>query len=185
MFGCIGRPSSAPTDFPDLIHSPILSFLASLRGRQRASIPTNLNIHLEKIMKKIIVSLFLGLSFAALGQTTNVSSTTSHLSKKEARSLEMRASTPQEHSQLADYYRARAAKEGVESQKHATEAAYFKLHPSPLASKHPFIYGTEAHCLWVSSRYAKSATKSEALLRKHEQLTSALQAAGISRRIGE
>lgn len=121
-------------------------------------------------MNKIIVSLFFGLSLAAFGQTINVSSTLSPLSKKEAKALELRASTPQDHSQLAIYYRARAAKDRAESQKHLTEATYFKLHPSPLASKLPFIYGTEAHCLWVSSRYAKSAAKSESLSSQHERL---------------
>lgn len=136
-------------------------------------------------MNKIIVSLFLGLSLAAFGQTINVSSNLSPLSKKEAKALELRASTPQEHSLLATYYRARASKDRAESQKHLNEAAYFKLHPSPLASKHPFIYGTDAHCLWVSSRYAKSAIKSEAFLRKHEQLASALQSAKTSGRLGE
>ncbi|MBN9657118.1 MAG: hypothetical protein J0H49_03015 [Acidobacteria bacterium] len=136
-------------------------------------------------MNKIIVSLFLGLSLAAFGQTINSRSILSPLSKKDAKSLELRASTPQDHGQLAAYYRARAAQERIESQKHATEAAYFKLHPSPLASKHPFIYGTEAHCLWVSSRYAKSATKSEALLRRHEQLASVLQSTIPSARLGE
>lgn len=136
-------------------------------------------------MNKIIVSLFLGLSLAAFGQTITGSLTLSPLSKKEAKSLELRANTTQDHSRLATYYRARAAQERVEAQKHATEAAYFKLHPSYLASKHPFIYGTEAHCLWVSSRYAKSATKSEALLRKHEQLASGRQSPAASARLGE
>lgn len=136
-------------------------------------------------MNKIIASLFFGLSLAAFGQTINVSPSLSPLSKKEAKALELKASTSQDHSQLAAYYRARTSKDREESQKHLTEAAYFKLHPSPLASKHPFIYGTEAHCLWVSSRYAKSAAKSEALLKKHEQLTSAFQSAGSSRRLGE
>lgn len=136
-------------------------------------------------MNKIFVSLFLGLSLAAFGQTITGSSTLSPLSKKDAKSLELRASTPQDHSQLADYYRARAAHERIESQKHATEAAYFKLHPSYLASKHPFIYGTEAHCLWVSSRYAKAAAKSEVLLRKHEQLASAAETAATQKPQGE
>lgn len=132
-----------------------------------------------------IISLFFGLSLAAFGQTITGSSTLSQLSKKDAKSLELRASTPQDHSQLANYYRARAANERVRSQKHAAEAAYFKLHPSPLASKHPFIYGTEAHCLWVSSRYANSAMKSEALFRKHEELASARQSTATSARLGE
>ena len=121
-------------------------------------------------MNKIIVSLFFGLSLAAFGQTINVSSTLSPLSKREAKALELRASTPQDHSQLAIHYRVLAAKDRAESQKHLTEAAYFKLHPSPLASKHPFIYGTEAHCLWVSSRYTKSAVKFESLSSQHERL---------------
>lgn len=136
-------------------------------------------------MNKIIVSLFLGLSLAAFGQTLNVSSTLSSLSKKEAKTLELRASTPQEHSQLATYYRARAAKDRAESQKHLTEAAYFKLHPSPLASKHHFIYDTEAHCLWVSDRYAKSAAKIEALSGHHERLASALQSKSEPTKLGE
>jgi len=121
-------------------------------------------------MNKIIVSLFFGLSLAAFGQTINVSSTLSPLSKKEAKALELRASTPQDHSQLAIHYRVLAAKDRAESHKHLTEAAYFKLHPSPLASKHPFIYGTEAHCLWVSSRYKESAVKFESLSSQHERL---------------
>lgn len=121
-------------------------------------------------MNKIIVSLFFGLALAAFGQTINVRPTPSPLSKKEAKALELRASTPQDHSELAIYYRARAAKDRAESQKHLTEAAYFKLHPSPLASKHPFIYGTEAHCLWVSGRYAKSAIKFESLGSRHDRL---------------
>lgn len=136
-------------------------------------------------MNKIIVSLFFGLSLVAFGQTTNISSSPSPLSKKEAKALELRASTPQDHSQLAVYYRTQAAKDRAEEQKHSTEAAYFKLHPSPLASKHPFIYGTEAHCLWVSSRYAKSAMKSEALLKKHEPLASAFQFTRASGRLSE
>lgn len=136
-------------------------------------------------MNKIIVSLFLGLSLAASGQTITGSSTLSPLSKKEVKSLELRASTPQDHSRLAAYYRAQAAQERVESQKHATEAAYFKLHPSYLASKHPFIHGTEAHCLWVSSRYAKAAAKSEVLLRKHEQFASAAGTAATLKQQGE
>lgn len=136
-------------------------------------------------MNKIIVSLFFGLSLAAYGQTVTGSSTLPSLSKKDAKSLELKASTPQDHSQLADYYRAQAAHERIESQKHATEAAYFKLHPSYLASKHPFIYGTEAHCLWVSSRYAKAAAKSEVLLRKHEQLASAAETAATPKQRSE
>lgn len=136
-------------------------------------------------MNKIILSLLFGLSLSALGQTTNASSTLSPLSKKEAKALELRANTPQDHSQLAEYYRARAAKDRAESQKHLTEAVYFKLHPSPLASKHPFIYGTEAHCLWVAGKYAKSATKTKALSGHHERLASALQSKPKTMKLGE
>lgn len=113
-------------------------------------------------MKKITLTVFLGLAFAAFGQEGG-----GPLSEREAKALERTANSPQDHRKLADFYQARAARERVEAEKHLREAEYYREHPTPEASKHGTAYGTEEHCRRLSGKHARAAANSQSLAHGH------------------
>ncbi len=115
---------------------------------------------------RYLTSIFiLGMAMTAFAETKPAT-----LSGRTARALEASAKSPEDHRRLAEYYRAKAASETAQARQHEAEAEYYRVNPSPLAQKHPMIYGTYAHCHWLSERYAHDAEKSGARAERHEAL---------------
>ena len=101
-------------------------------------------------MNKIARTLVFGLTLTAFGQAPNQVPTPVPMTAKEARSLEVRARTPEDHRKLAAYYRADSLINRAEAQKHSAEADAFARKPTGDDLKHPMSYRTEAHCRWLA-----------------------------------
>ncbi len=93
-----------------------------------------------------------------------------HLSKKELKALIAGAKTPEDHLNLAEYYRAEAARLIAKQHEHEEEAAdYFRdpsRHPGP---KYPTL---GQHCRDLAYYYGKGAQSAQALAAAHEGMAA-------------
>jgi hypothetical protein len=94
------------------------------------------------------------------------------LSKKEVRILTEKASTPAEHTLLAQYYRFQAEKLEAEANEHAEEAKIHHAHPPLAESKHIMNPDTEAHCKYFADKLQKEAAKARTLAASHAEMAS-------------
>ena len=124
----------------------------------------------REIMKTLAVGLFVAAATVAISQAGTVDGN-SGLTKNEVKELTRSASTPEQHLQLAGYYRSQYNTFMDESRTYAAMAdEYYRnpgSHPIP---KFP-TYGD--HCRSLSRQYLKDANKAEALARVHEQMAAA------------
>ena len=121
-------------------------------------------------MNRIIIAIFFTLSLAAFGQAPG---TAAAINGRQAKALEAKAKSKEDHRQLANFYRAQATRETAEAEKHLGEAESYRLNPAGVDAKHPMSYRTEAHCRLLAARYAKAAAQSGRKASGHERLISA------------
>jgi hypothetical protein len=95
---------------------------------------------------------------------------TAGLTKKEARQLTMSAKTPQDHLELAQYFRLEADKLDAEAKEHAAMALNYRANPTASETKRPGASDTAAHCERLSRDLAKTAGDARALAADHEAL---------------
>jgi hypothetical protein len=124
-------------------------------------------------MKTLTVSLFIALTAIAISQARTVEGI-SGLSKAQVKELNDSANTPQQHFQLAQYYRAQYNNFIEESRTYAAMAnEYYRNPASHPIPKFP-TYGD--HYRSLSRQCLKDANKAGALARAHERMAAAASA---------
>ncbi len=97
---------------------------------------------------------------------------TKHLSKKEVVALIETAKTPEDHLQLARYYKAEADRLEAEAKDHEElAAAYRKSTMSQAAAmKNPMAPNTAAHCEYFAKSVREAASAAREMAASHEQM---------------
>lgn len=95
-----------------------------------------------------------------------------HLSKKEVVALISTAKSPEDHLQLARYYKAEADRLEVEAKDHEElAAAYRKSTTSQAAAmKSPMAPNTAAHCEYFAKSVREAANAAREMSAAHEQM---------------
>lgn len=112
----------------------------------------------------IVVLLVIGTSMAVAEEPT--SGIAAVLSNKQAKKLELTASTPQDHSKLAVYYREQARKFDERVRYHEDMAEMYRQSPLPFDGKMPVPM--QRHCKEWASRFAEQAERAAVLASLHE-----------------
>jgi hypothetical protein len=120
-------------------------------------------------MKNILAFLIGGILLAASGVAAQPEPT---LSKKEVRELTAKASTPDDHHRLAQYYERKAKEYDAEAKEHADMARIYRANPSASEIKRPGSVGTVAHCERLSHSLTSAAAEARGLAVVHEQLAT-------------
>lgn len=89
------------------------------------------------------------------------------LSKKQAATLELTASTPEDHLKLAAYYQAQARRFDQKVRYHQEMAEWYRERPLPYDGKMPIPM--QRHCKEWASRFAEQAERVAVLAKLHEQ----------------
>lgn len=95
-----------------------------------------------------------------------------HLSKKEVMALITSAKSPEDHQQLARYYRSEGDRLEAEAKEHdEMAAAYRKSTTSQVsAMKMPMAPNTAAHCEYFAKSLREAAKAARELAASHEQM---------------
>ena len=107
-------------------------------------------------------ALAAGLSFAA--------ASTPLMTKSEAKELIAKATTPEDHHRLAEYFNQKAATMEAEAVEHDELGAEYAKNPGIHAMKHPMSGTTAAHCKYFAQVARKAAAEDRALAAAHEGL---------------
>ncbi len=99
----------------------------------------------------------------------------SMMSKAEAKELIGKASTPQDHQRLADYFNHKAEMMETEAVEHDELAKEYTNNPGVHAMKHPMSGTTAAHCRYFAQAARKAAVEDRALATFHEQMAKRAQ----------
>lgn len=117
--------------------------------------------------------LLIALAAALLGTVQHASAAQpKHLSKKEVVALITTAKSPEDHMQLARYYKAEADRLEVEAKDHEElAAAYRKSTASQAAAiKSPMAPNTAAHCEYFAKSVREAAKAAREMAASHEQM---------------
>ncbi|MDQ1472453.1 MAG: hypothetical protein QOJ99_3933 [Bryobacterales bacterium] len=111
----------------------------------------------------LLVAVAAGLTFAVESAPT--------LTRAEAKALINKASTPEEHRQLAAYFNHKAEAMEVEAVEHEELAKEYTNHPNALhETKHPMSGNTAGHCRYFAQAARKAAAEDRALATAHENM---------------
>jgi len=110
----------------------------------------------------LLISVAAGLAFAAEPM--------SMMSKAEAKELIGKASTPQDHHRLAEYFNHKADMMETEAVEHDELAKEYTNNPGIHAMKHPLSGTTAGHCRYFAQAARKAASEDRALAKSHEQM---------------
>lgn len=112
----------------------------------------------------LLVTIAAGLAFAAEPS----------MSKAEVKELIGKASTPEDHHRLAQYFTQKADNMEAEAVEHAELAQEYTKHANGLHEmKHPMSGGTAAHCKYFVTAARKAAAEDRALATAHENMAKA------------
>lgn len=92
------------------------------------------------------------------------------LSKNEVQSLIQKASTPAEHSMLAQHYSAQADKLEAAATEHMEMAKLYRARPNSSEMKHPMSPDTAKHCEYLAENLHKAAAEARALSAAHAEM---------------
>ncbi len=110
----------------------------------------------------LLISVAAGLAVAAEPM--------SMMSKAEVKELIGKASTPQDHQRLAEYFNHKAGMMEAEAVEHDELAKEYLNNPGIHAMKHPMSGTTSSHCKYFAQAARKAAAADRALAASHEQM---------------
>lgn len=95
-----------------------------------------------------------------------------HLSKKEVVALITTAKSPEDHLQLARYYKAEADRLDAEAKDHDELAAAYRksITSQAAATKNPMAPNTAAHCEYFAKSVREAAKAAREMAISHEQM---------------
>ena len=92
------------------------------------------------------------------------------MSKGEVKELVTKASTPQEHRRLAEYFTHKAEMMDSEAVEHDDLAKEYAKNPGVAAMKMPGSGRTASHCKYFAQAARKAAAEDRAIAAAHEQM---------------
>jgi hypothetical protein len=119
-------------------------------------------------MKRILVAFMISVILATAAVAAD--SGKKMLSKQEMKALVQKASTPADHSRLAEQYRSESERLGSEAKDHAEMAKMYRAHPTISEMKRPGAGDTASHCESLSEYLAKASNEASALSAAHARM---------------
>jgi len=120
----------------------------------------------KNTLPALIVAFFVMGTSLAFGEQS-ASGVATVASKKEAKQLELTASTPQDHLRLAVYYRAQAQKFDGMFRYHEDMGEMYRHTPLPFDGKMPI--SMQRHCMDWAGHYRDQAERAAVLASLHEE----------------
>jgi hypothetical protein len=116
----------------------------------------------------LLIVLAAGLAFSADSKTT--------MSKSEAKELIGKASTPEDHRHLAEYFAQKAENMEAEAVEHEELAKEYAKNPRMVHEmKHPMSGNTAGHCRYFAQAARKAAAEDRSLAAAHENMAKMAQ----------
>jgi hypothetical protein len=118
-------------------------------------------------MKRALAVVMMSVIIAAVGTAAE---STKMLSKKEVKTLLEKASTPEEHIRLAEYYRMKAEMLDAEANEHAEMADIYRANRGSGGTRFPSSTYTTRHCEDWAKKLREAAKDARALSDAHAEM---------------